>query len=191
MADLAHRALIPSLWLTWLAYWIVAARGVKSVRRSESVRSRASHLVPLVAGGALLAWQHATPGLLAARFVAPGQVPYFTGAAVLAAGLAFASWARHHLGANWSGTVTLKQDHELIRTGPYAIVRHPIYTGLLAAVLGTAIALGEWRGLVALALFAVALLRKMSIEEEFMSESFPEQYAQYRAEVPALIPLIY
>ena len=190
MAELAHRALIPGLWLTWLAYWIVAARTVKSVRRSESVHSRASYMVPTIAGGALLAWQHA-PGLLAARFVTANPVPYFTGAAVLAAGLAFASWARHHLGANWSGTVTLKQDHELIRTGPYAIVRHPIYTGLLTAILGTAIALGEWRGLIALALFAVAMLRKISIEEQFMRESFPEQYTRYRAEVPALIPLIY
>jgi|SRR5215510_3753974 len=190
MAELVQRALIPSLWLTWLAYWIVAARTVKSARRSESVRSHASYMVPLIAGGALLAWQHA-PGLLGTRFVAPGPVPCFMGAAVLAAGLALAAWARHHLGANWSGTVTLKQDHELIRTGPYAIVRHPIYAGLLAAVLGTAIAFGEWRGLVALALFAIAFVRKIGIEERLMREGFPEQYARYRAEVPALIPLIY
>ena len=106
------------------------------------------------------------------------------------AGIAFAVWARQYLGRNWSGTVTVKQDHELIRTGPYRLVRHPIYTGLLLAILGTAVAFGEWRGLLAFALLTGSLLLKLRVEERFMSESFPEPYARYRAEVPALIPCI-
>ena len=109
---------------------------------------------------------------------------------MLAAGIAFAVWARHYLGRNWSGTVTVKQDHELIRSGPYRLVRHPIYTGLLLAILGTAVAFGEWRGLLAFALLTGSLLLKLRVEERFMGESFPNEYARYRAEVPALIPFV-
>ena len=85
--------------------------------------------------------------------------------------------------------VTLKQDHELIRSGPYRWVRHPIYTGLLLAVLGSAIALGEWRGLIALALVTAAFLRKIAIEERFLTEQFGGVYAHYSRKVPSLVPL--
>jgi protein-S-isoprenylcysteine O-methyltransferase Ste14 len=111
-------------------------------------------------------------------------------AALLAAGLGFAVWARVHLGRNWSGTVSVKEDHELIRSGPYAYVRHPIYTGILAAVLGTAIASGTVRALIGLVIIAAALVRKSHIEERFMRETFPGQYERYSAEVPALIPFL-
>ena len=94
-------------------------------------------------------------------------------------------------GGNWSGTVTVKEDHELIRTGPYGIVRHPIYTGLLFAILGSTVAFGEWRGLLAFGLLTIAFLFKLRREERFMSESFPNDYARYRVEVPALIPFIH
>ena len=85
------------------------------------------------------------------------MIAYWLGLIMVAAGIAFAVWARHYLGRNWSGTVTVKQDHELIRSGPYRLVRHPIYTGLLLAILGTAVAFGEWRGLLAFALLTGSL----------------------------------
>jgi protein-S-isoprenylcysteine O-methyltransferase Ste14 len=113
----------------------------------------------------------------------------FGGALVLTvAGLAFTVWARMHLGRNWSGAVTLKEGHELIRTGPYACVRHPIYAGLLVALLGGAVACGELRALIGFAVVTGAFQRKLSIEERFMRENFPEQYRAYCLEVPALIP---
>ena len=86
--------------------------------------------------------------------------------------------------------VTVKHDHELVRSGPYALVRHPIYSGVLLALIGTTLAIGRWRGLPGLALIAAALLCKLTIEERFMSEQFGEAYARYRAEVPALIPFV-
>jgi protein-S-isoprenylcysteine O-methyltransferase Ste14 len=86
--------------------------------------------------------------------------------------------------------VVVKEDHALVRTGPYARVRHPIYSGLLLAFLGTAVAIGEWRGLVAVALAFVALVRKSAEEERRMRETFPD-YEQYRRETAALIPLVY
>ena len=92
------------------------------------------------------------------------------------------------LAGNWSGTVTLKQDHSLTRTGPYRLVRHPIYTGILTALLGSAIAEAERRGFAGLALIILAFLRKIAIEERFLIAQFGEAYARYRAEVSALIP---
>ena len=108
--------------------------------------------------------------------------------ALIAAGLAFAVWARAHLGRNWSGAVTVKQGHELVRSGPYAYLRHPIYAGLLAAVLGTALASGTVHAALAFAIIAAALLWKVRTEEAFMRATFPGEYERYRAAVPALIP---
>jgi protein-S-isoprenylcysteine O-methyltransferase Ste14 len=95
------------------------------------------------------------------------------------------------LAGNWSGSVTLKQDHELIRTGPYRFVRHPIYTGALIAVLGTAFAIGQLRGLLAFALTFFAFRYKSQIEERLMIENFGDAYRSYRSSVKALIPFIF
>jgi protein-S-isoprenylcysteine O-methyltransferase Ste14 len=117
-------------------------------------------------------------------------VMFWIGAATLAAGLAFSVWARVHLGKNWSGVVTIKEDHELIRSGPYALARHPIYTGILVAFIGTAIARNEWRGLVAVVIVFAALWRKLKLEERWLGETFGDRYAKYRDEVAALIPYL-
>jgi protein-S-isoprenylcysteine O-methyltransferase Ste14 len=178
------------LWLAWLAYWVFAARDVKPVRRREPWASRLL-TVALTIPVALLT---AAPGQwlpwLSARFLPDTMIVDWAGLLMVTAGLALAVWARTHLGRNWSGTVTVKEDHELVRSGPYAIVRHPIYTGLLLAMLGTAIILGEWRGLSALCFLSAAFLLKLRREERFMAESFPETYPGYRARVPALVPLL-
>ncbi|HKM86963.1 MAG TPA: isoprenylcysteine carboxylmethyltransferase family protein [Xanthobacteraceae bacterium] len=178
------------LWLAWLAYWIVAAGNVKAVRRREPLASRLGHVALSALAAALLAFPDRRLPWLDERFLPRTMIAYWLGLIMLAVGIVFAVWARNYLGRNWSGSVTVKQNHELIRTGPYRLVRHPIYSGLLLAILGTAIAFGEWRGLLAFALLTGSLLLKLRIEERFMSESFPNEYARYRAEVPALIPFI-
>jgi len=178
------------LWLAWLAYWMVAAANVKAVRRREPFATRFGHIALSVLAAALLAFPDRRLTWLDQRFLPPTMIAYWLGLIMLAVGIAFAVWARHDLGRNWIGTVTVKQDHELIRSGPYRLVRHPIYTGLLLAILGTAVAFGEWRGLLAFGLLTGSLLLKLRIEERFMGESFPDEYARYRAEVPALIPFI-
>jgi len=185
-----YAAPVAILWLAWLAYWFVAARNVKATRRRESHASRLGHVLLSVLAAALLAFRGQPLHWLDERFLPPTMAAYWLGLLMLAVGIAFAVWARHDLGRNWSGTVTVKQDHELIRSGPYRLVRHPIYTGLLLAILGTAVAFGEWRGLLAFGLLTGSLLLKLRIEERFMGESFPDEYARYRAEVPALIPFI-
>jgi protein-S-isoprenylcysteine O-methyltransferase Ste14 len=95
-----------------------------------------------------------------------------------------------YLGTNWSGTVTIKQDHELITGGPYRFVRHPIYSGLLLAFIGTALARGEWRGVLAVALTFVAFWRKLRIEEQWMRQQFGVAYEEYARRVAALAPHI-
>jgi|SRR6516164_9016931 len=171
--------LIGWLWSGWGLYWMLSAMRNKATQRRESLASRLAHLLPLALGGALIAWPQpswSTPGWRS------------IGVALVIAGLAFAVWARVHLCGNWSGTVTIKQGHELIRSGPYALVRHPIYTGLLAALLGTTVASGTVHATIGLAIIAVALVRKSRVEEGFMREVFPDAYQRYSAEVPALIP---
>jgi protein-S-isoprenylcysteine O-methyltransferase Ste14 len=178
------------LWLAWLAYWIIAERNVKPTRRRESLASRLMTIVVTALAAALLAVRGARLPWLSARFLPQTMITHWLGLLMVVLGLAFAVWARVHLGRNWSGTVTVKENHELIRTGPYGLVRHPIYTGLLFATLGTAVAFGEWRGLLAFGFLAVAFLFKLRREEGFMTESFPDDYPRYRAEVPALIPFV-
>jgi protein-S-isoprenylcysteine O-methyltransferase Ste14 len=181
--------LIPAMWIAWCLYWIISARDAKRTVRRESLASRASHVLPLVIGILLVALPYVPSPLFAARILPRTLATYAVGVTLVFLGLTFAVWARRHIGSNWSGTVTVKEDHVLICSGPYAWVRHPIYTGLLAAILGTAIARGELRGVWALALCTAAFVSKLRIEERWMRQVFGEAYERYSAAVPALIPL--
>lgn len=182
--------LIGLLWIGWFIYWQAAARNVKAVRRRESRLSRAAHVIPLLAAIALFVFPEKPGGWMFARFIPRTLTTRWIGVGLLAAGLSFSVLARRYLGRNWSGTVTLKEDHELIRTGPYGWVRHPIYAGLLLGFFGSAVALGEWRGLAAVALVTVAFMLKIRLEERWMIETFGDAYRRYRSEVRALIPFI-
>jgi protein-S-isoprenylcysteine O-methyltransferase Ste14 len=183
-----YRQLMPGLWLAWVLYWVISAFGAKTTQRRESLGSRLSHVVPLLIGVALIVWPRVPWDWLSLRLLPPGPLNYALGFVLLALGLAFTVWARVYLGRNWSGTVTLKEGHELIRSGPYSYVRHPIYTGLLVALLGSAVACGELRALIGSGVVAGAFIRKLRIEERFMREIFPGQYQRYCAQVPALVP---
>jgi protein-S-isoprenylcysteine O-methyltransferase Ste14 len=174
-------------WLVWLGVWVALASRVKPVRRRENLASRAAHILPIVLAVALFvapfgqAW-------LGIRVLPRAAWMAYAGAALVLAGLGFAVWARLTLSGNWSGTVTLKHDHELIQTGPYAWARHPIYTGLLTAMLGNAIAADQVRGVLAFAIMTASFLWKMRTEEAFMRDAFGEKYTAYKQRVAALIP---
>ena len=188
--SLSYEFLFPALWLSWGAYWLISSRQVKDFARRETRASRLSHIVPLVVA-ALLLWLPRLPlPVLDVRFLPRTAGAFWVGAAMTAAGLAFAVWARTHLGRNWSGVVTIKVEHELVTSGPYRIVRHPIYTGLLLAFLGSAVAQGQWRGLLAIAWVSVALWRKLRLEETWMLEQFGQRYETYRARATALVPFL-
>jgi protein-S-isoprenylcysteine O-methyltransferase Ste14 len=183
-----ERFLFPGLWLAWALYWLLASRHAKPNVRREPFGSRMLHVLPLLLA-VWLFWSSRIPiAFLNQRLFPWTHWVFWTGALVTALGLLFTVWARVHLGRNWSGVVTLKQDHELVETGPYALVRHPIYAGLLVAFVGSAAALGEWRGVLAVPIAWVALWRKLRFEERWMRERFGEQYDAYRQRVPALVP---
>jgi protein-S-isoprenylcysteine O-methyltransferase Ste14 len=186
---LIYRLLFPLMWLAWVLYWWLAARGAKVTERKEPLGSRLLHVLPLMIAAYLL-WAERVPiAFLNAPLFAWAPWQFWVAALVTAAGLGFTVWARAHLGRNWSGTVTIKQGHELVMTGPYALVRHPIYTGLLLAFAGTALARGEWRGVLAVLIAWAALWRKLRVEERWMSGQFGERYEAYKRRVPALVPL--
>jgi protein-S-isoprenylcysteine O-methyltransferase Ste14 len=186
--NIIYTWLFPAVWAAWCLYWAAAAQGVKPVQQAESTASRLTHNVPLVLAILLLAWPGFGGPMLSRNVLPRFAGMFWVGVALLLAGLLFSVAARHQLGGNWSGTVTLKQDHTLTRTGPYRLVRHPIYTGILLAIAGSVVARGEWRDLLALALTVAAFIRKIHIEERFMLARFGEIYARYQKEVAALIP---
>ena len=191
LAPLIHRWLFPVLWMGWAFYWWLTSIDVKETTRREPVVSRMLHLGPMLVA-AMILWSPRFNVLgLETRFMPWAPWEYGLGVGITVGGLAFAVWARRHIGRNWSAIVTLKQDHELVTSGPYALVRHPIYTGLLSGFLGSAIALGQRRGLLALAIVYVALLRKYKLEERWMRERFGVAYDAYRARVKALVPFLF
>jgi protein-S-isoprenylcysteine O-methyltransferase Ste14 len=183
-----HRLLLTGLWLAWALYWLIAAADTKTTEQREPLSSRIPYVTSLVLGGILLASHRLPWAWINERLWPRSLALYWTGMALLAGGLAFAVWARVHLGRNWSGAVTLKQGHELIRSGPYGVVRHPIYTGLLLGVVGTAITSGTVRAVLGLIVISAALIVKLRKEERLMRASFPAEYERYRETVPALIP---
>ncbi len=186
--SLIYRSLFPALWLSWVLYWWIAARGVKRTERMEPPASSLVHVLPLLLAAWLLWAQRVPIEFLNERLFGWTPWAFWVGALLTAAGLAFSVWARAHIGRNWSGTVTIKQDHTLVCSGPYALVRHPIYTGLLLAFAGSALARGQWRGVFALLIAWAALWRKLQVEERWMRERFGEEYVAYQRRVPALVP---
>jgi protein-S-isoprenylcysteine O-methyltransferase Ste14 len=113
------------------------------------------------------------------------------GLVVCAAGLIFALTARIYLGENWSGTITVKENHQLVQSGPYSITRNPIYTGFLLAFLGCAISLGQVKGYIGIVFLLITILIKVKKEEEFMQEVFGGSFLSYKLKVKKLIPGLY
>jgi protein-S-isoprenylcysteine O-methyltransferase Ste14 len=182
------RQWIDALWLLFGAYWLLSALKRKKTKQRETVLQRFGYTLPLGLGFYLLYRPHLLYGWLGDRFLPVGPVGEWVGVMVTAGGIAVAFWARWHLGTNWSGVVTLKQDHELIRTGPYRTIRHPIYTGILLALLGTAITFGEVRALFAVAIVWSSFYIKARREELFLSQEFGPSFAEHKQRTGMFLP---
>jgi protein-S-isoprenylcysteine O-methyltransferase Ste14 len=179
---------INALWILFGLYWIVSALKLKKAKKRESWSQRLRYVLPLVVAFYLLSRPEAHYGWLGARFVPVSDAAGWVGVLLTAAGVAMAFWARWHLGTNWSGVVTLKEGHELIRTGPYRTIRHPIYTGILLALLGTAVAVGEVRGMLALAIAWFSFCIKARREESFLTQEFGPGFAEHRRHTGMFLP---
>jgi len=171
-------------WMAFSLYWEVAAKNAAKAKSTESRASRGLHV--LLANTALVLAMAPLRG--AGRFVPAASAVMIAGLAVEALGLYLAILSRHYLGCNWSGEISIKVDHQLIRSGPYKTLRHPIYTGLLTMYAGTALVTGTWVALAGLAMAAVAYWRKIRLEEANLEVAFGADYEAYRRESWALVP---
>jgi protein-S-isoprenylcysteine O-methyltransferase Ste14 len=176
-----------ALWAAFSLYWEQAAKSAAPAKVSESKGSRGVHvtmvnvamilvLAPLRGLGRLLP---ATPAVMA------------PGLALAVVGICLAIWARRHLGRNWSGEITIKVEHQLIRSGPYRLLRHPIYTGILAMYAGAAVVTGERLSALGLVIVCFAYWRKIRLEEANLATAFGTEYESYRRESWALLPGIW
>ena len=169
-------------WVVWLLSWLIAARwNARVANRPVFGAQSLYHLITAV-------------GVILLFSVTPDQHPLGGPLGWLAllfviGGFAFAWWARLHLGAMWSSTVTRKDDHHIVESGPYGLVRHPIYTGIILAAFAQAVILNSVRGFAGAAIMTLGFYVKANLEERFLRQELgPEAYDGYRARVPMLLP---
>jgi protein-S-isoprenylcysteine O-methyltransferase Ste14 len=179
------------LWMGIFLLWMITAFTSKQTMRSRSEGpSRIAVWIVWIAWWLLFTHGFNTEPLKS-RFIPMTPAAAYIGLSITIAGLGLSVWARFYLGKNWSGLIEVKEGHELMRSGPYAIVRHPIYSGFMLATLGTAIAYGELSGLIAFVLILAAWGYKARLEEKAMIEQFGAEYETYRHNVKGLIPFIW
>jgi len=190
LALLSHQALFYAClgcWVAFIIYWDIAARNSAPAKSSEAKSSRRVHV--LLTNAALVLIAVPIHGL--GRFLPASSVVMMVGLVIELAGLSIAIWARRHLGRYWSGEITIKQDHQLIQTGPYRYLRHPIYTGLLTMYVELTVGTGEWLGLIGLAVAVIAYWRKTRMEEATLNAAFGAEYDAYRRDTWAIVPRVF
>src|SRR6266852_2747019 len=188
MDSSSSRQWIQALWILFGLYWLVSAFKLKKTKKRESWFERLRYVLPLVVASWFLFQGAAHYGWLGVRLVPDSVAVQWIGVLLTAAGVAVAIWARWHLGSNWSGVVTLKEGHELFRTGPYRTIRHPIYTGILLALFGTAFAMGKMRGLLAVAIAWLSFYWKARREESFLTQEFGEKFEAHAKQTGMFLP---
>ena len=175
------------MWDAWAASWIAAMVWSRRAAARPAALDELIHWTPTVIGFCLLAF-----GSIASHFTPLWRLPSAAAWAVAgacAAGLLFTWWARISLGSLWSGSVTRKDDHTVIQSGPYRVVRHPIYTGLIVAAFAHAVVIGQVANLAGALLMTFGFWLKARLEERFLSQELgAEAYAEYRRSTPMLVP---
>jgi len=178
-------------WLAFIVLWFLAGIASKRSVRTQTSSSRLFQVVLIFIGAMIFNLNRWFVSGWPTLPIIPRETPFILGGAIITiAGMLFCVWARAILGTNWSARVTIKANHELVRQGPYQIVRHPIYTGLLIGLLGTAFVYGFAGCFVGVLVIGFAFWLKSQTEEQFMVQQFGDQYLQYRQQVRALIPYI-
>ncbi len=178
-------------WLVLIIVWVLSGFRTKRAIQTQSGGSRLVNLAILIIGVYLIFGRWIGVPALDRQLYEVTVAIAVAGLVAVVAGVGFSIWARLMLGGNWSGVVTVKENHELVRSGPYRVVRHPIYTGILLGMLGSAVQRGWVHAFVGVLLCVLSYWLKSRIEERFMVQSFGEQYVQYRHEAKALVPFVF
>jgi protein-S-isoprenylcysteine O-methyltransferase Ste14 len=178
------------LWSALGIIWVIGLLWSKRTQERTDVRARIVYGLFTVAGFYLMFGSGVPEGWLRMRLYARADWIDELGVGLTVLGLAFAIWARIYLGRNWSGSVQVKVGHELMRGGPYRWVRHPIYTGLLVAIVGTGLVRGQVSGVLAFAVLLAGFWVKLGIEEQMMRKTFGETYEEYARKTGALVPRV-
>ena len=182
---------IAVLWILLGLYQAFAILRTRGVKRRQSFFTRLPHVAALIVAFVLLLERQAHFGPLDRRFLPDSQTWTWIGIVFTACGIALAIRARSYLGANWSATITIRADHSLVNAGPYARLRHPIYSGMLLAIAGTALAQGEGRGVLALVIALVAWSIKARKEEAWLQSEFGVQFQEHARRTGFLLPRAY
>ncbi len=177
----ALKIAIPVVWVLFSIYWLISAAGAKESSRTR--RTRPPGLLIIVLGFVLLRIFRAD------ALTVHNPILQTVGAILLVCGLGLAVWARIYLGRNWGMPMTQKDEPELVTSGPYHFVRHPIYSGILLALLGTSLAT-EIYWLISLGVMGVYFIYSARVEEKIMTTSFPATYPSYRLKTKMLIPFV-
>ena len=178
-----------ALWLFWLAYWIASAVFERATNRAKETRRRVRgtgylFIVLLLFMLSPLGFT----GVFGMMFYFPSAGLKAFGLLLTASGVGLGIWARRRLGSNWSAVPALKEGHTLVTTGPYSLVRHPIYTGILTGLVGSAIVLGTYGSLVAMGLSVLIVVIRVRQEEGLLREQFGQEYDDYRKRSKAIVP---
>lgn len=178
------------LWLVFISYWIISAgRSSKKTQRYQKVIWGGVSARVTLAVLIIVLW---TVPLFSYPLYSSALISEIIGILICIGGLLFSVWARETLGRNWSANpAETKEDHKLIVTGPYSIVRHPIYTGEIVALTGSLIAIGEVNILILLIVFTIGVFMRARIEDKVMLQAFPGEYPDYKKKTSSLIPGIY
>lgn len=183
--------LITVPWIILVAYWTVGALKTRTTVRQESFASRYAVMLLVFPGYVLLFSDTAGVGVLGRHFLRRATAISVVGVVLTWLGIAIALWARYNLGQYWSARITLKEDHQLIRTGPYAHLRHPIYSGLDLAAVGSALVIDRWRCVLGVCLMVVGHVIKAKREESLLAEQFGEVFDEHRKQTGFLIPRLW
>jgi protein-S-isoprenylcysteine O-methyltransferase Ste14 len=180
--------LIDLPWIICIAVWVAGALKTRRTASKEPISSRLVSLVLLILGYSLVFSNVGKFGFLGERFMPRTWLLRTTGVVLTWLGIGLAIWARRHLGAYWSARVTIKENHQLIRTGPYARLRHPIYSGLGLAILGSVLVIDRWAGLLGFLLVGTAYWIKAKREESMLSAQFGEAFQEHCRQTGFLFP---
>jgi protein-S-isoprenylcysteine O-methyltransferase Ste14 len=182
---------VTTLWVIFCFYWAVSGLRVKRTQQMEAVGRRLGTISVLVVAAFLIFARSVDLGTLSRRFMPESEAIKAVSIVLVAGGVAIAIWARRHIGEYWSARVALKEDHQLIQSGPYARVRHPIYSGMLLAMIGTGLFVGEWRAIIGVVLVFAAHWQKARREEKLLASQFGSAYQEYCGRTGSLFPRVH